>query len=360
MGENYWIGGAPAVAQKTTVQITNYDATTTYMITVGGIIISVPGSGGSDTTVATALAAAWNASTHPYATPVTAASLTDTITFTADNAGVPFIITSAVSGGSGTIGAATASVASSGPNDYSTAANWSLGAIPANSDNVYIRNIIIPVLWGLAQSGVAPSLLLIEQTFTGRLGLPYQKFTISNGNYDSTVPEYRATYLATGAAVVRIGENYSSAQTAGSSLVKVDTGTTNTAWLIYASGTSDDGLPAIRVKNTNSSSTLKIYAGGVGVCWELPTESGQFSEIDIYGSVTTQGAPLVNVGAGVTLGKMNAESGTAILKNVPTTVTCEAGSTVTLASPAGGTITTLEMRGTVQMAGTYAVTNLKG
>ena len=67
----YWTGQAPAVAQVTTIQVTAYAAGTTYTITVGGVLISVIGQGTINATAA-ALAAAWNASTHPYCTGVTA------------------------------------------------------------------------------------------------------------------------------------------------------------------------------------------------------------------------------------------------------------------------------------------------
>jgi hypothetical protein len=174
MGKNNWIGGASAVAQVTTVQVTAYDAASTYKLTVGAQVISTIAAGGVNAT-ATALAAAWNASTHPYFAAVTAVASTDTVTLTADTAGVPFVVTSSKTGGTGTIGAASTSTASAGPNDYSTAANWSLGAVPVNSDEVYIRGNVVVILWGLAQSGVTPALLSIEKTVT--LGLLPGRFT---------------------------------------------------------------------------------------------------------------------------------------------------------------------------------------
>lgn len=358
MADNYFIGAAPAVAQVVTIAITGYDAATTYRITVGGKIISVVGSGGSTSTVATALAAAWNASTHPYCTGITASANTATVTLTADTAGVPFVVTSSVSGGGGTIGAATTATASAGPNDWSTAANWSTGSVPVNGDSVWIRNTSVPILWGLAQSGVTPALLAIEHSFTGTLGLPYQKFTTALGTYDTSVPEYRATYLAIGAAEVVIGENLGSAQqSTGSGLVKVDLGSTNAAVKVYRTGSSNDSLAAaVRLKLNHASATLKVYGGQVGVCWESPADTGELSAIEVYGG--SDGAAEVYVGDGVTLATLLQVAGIGVIRNAPTTLKVENGARVTAAGT--GTITTLEKRGELVMAGSYTVTTLRG
>ena len=64
MADKYWLGIATEVAQIDTVQINGYDAATTYKLTVGGFVISVLGDTDVNGTAA-ALAAAWNASTHP-------------------------------------------------------------------------------------------------------------------------------------------------------------------------------------------------------------------------------------------------------------------------------------------------------
>lgn len=355
MADNYWKGGAAAVAQVTTIQITGYDAATTYKITVGAVVISTVGTGGTVNTTATALAAAWNASTHPYCTGVTALAATDTVSLTADTAGVPFVVTSSVTGGTGTIGAATAATASAGPNDWGTAANWSLGVIPANSDNVYLRNLDrFPILWGLAQSGVTPTLLVIEKGFVVMLGLFAGKFTVSEGEYDDTVPEYRQAYLAIGAATVRIGEEYGNASASGSPLVKVDTGTTNGTIIVYASGTAEDGQPAVRVKQNHASAVCSVYGGRVGHCWETPDETGQVATVNVYDGEFYGGPGLTNA-------TIRAVGGTTVLRKIPgTLLQIEAAAQVTLAG-SSGTCTTVEKRGGLTIAaGTYTFTNAKG
>ena len=359
MGDNYWQGTATAVAQITTTKITNYDASTSYKLTVGGVVVSTVGTGGTVATTAAALAAAWNASTHAYCIGVTATAVaSDTITLTSDTAGIPFVVASSVAGGSGTIGAATTGTANTGPNDCSTAANWSLGTAPANSENDYLRNNSIPMLWGLAQSGVTPAKWVQEQSYTGQVGLRYDKFITAVSStgaitYDSTVPEYRPTYLAIGAAILRIGESDGAGSNSrGAALSKYDLGTTSSAISIYGSGTSADALPPVRIKDTNAASTLNVYGQAkVGVCYESPADTGQFVTIQNFGGQ-------LFVGAGVTLATLDCQAGQTLAKNAPTTVRIEAPAKLTLAG--SGTITTLEKRGELNMASSYTVTALKG
>ena len=151
MATTYWLGTATAVAQVDTVQITADDAATTYILTVGGKTITTAGSGTGVNDTATALKDAWNASTVAYFTGVTATSSTDTVTLTADTAGVPFTAASSVTGGTGTIGSVTSSTANAGPNAWDTAENWSGGSVPTGSDDVIIADTSTNICWGLAQ-----------------------------------------------------------------------------------------------------------------------------------------------------------------------------------------------------------------
>ncbi|HXE43069.1 MAG TPA: hypothetical protein VN516_08595, partial [Candidatus Baltobacteraceae bacterium] len=143
MATQNWLGIATAVSQVTTVTIGTYDATTTYKVTIGGQTISTLGTGGTNATTATALKNLLAASTHPYFAAVTWTVNSAVITGTATTAGVPFVLTTAVSSGTGTISNST-TTASSGPNDWSTALNWDSGTVPAAGDNVYIKNTSTP------------------------------------------------------------------------------------------------------------------------------------------------------------------------------------------------------------------------
>jgi hypothetical protein len=364
MSDVSWVGGiATAVAQVTTVQITGYDVATTYKITVGSVVISTVGTGGTVNTTATALAAAWNASTHPYCTGVTALASTDTVTFTGDVAGIPFEITSSVTGGTGTIGSATEATASAGPWHLSSAANFLAGAIVANSDSFFVRNNGNPILFGLNQSAITPTLVQIERSYSGvrsQIGLPAHKFATSVSaagaiTYDTTVPEYRTSSMKFGATTWRVGEDIGGgSQSSGCSLIKLDGGTTSATWLIYSTGrpTSGDTLPPLRIKNTNAASVAKVYGQSVvGICYENPADTGQFATIEVYGGRAF-------IGDGVTLATGDCQAGQTLFKNAPTTIKGERGATYILAG--SGTITTLEDRGNLVMQGTYTVTNLKG
>src|SRR4051794_17110503 len=101
MGKNLWTGNAVAVAQVVTVQVTAYDASTTYSVTIAGKRVGVAGDPDADTPGA-ALGGAPAASPTrdfkkaPWPVP------TDPTPGTATTAGVPFTATSSVSGGTGT------------------------------------------------------------------------------------------------------------------------------------------------------------------------------------------------------------------------------------------------------------------
>jgi hypothetical protein len=356
MATKYFIGNATSVAQVTSVQITGYDVATTYKITVGGVVISTVGTGGTAATTAAALAAAWNASTHVYCTPVTAAAVaTDTITFTADTAGMPFEISSSVTGGGGTIGAATQVTANASPFDFSTAANWSDGATLANSDNGYLRNYTLPILWGLSQSAITPTLLSAERSFTGQLGLYTHKLITAVSStgvitYNTSYPEYRQSSLATGAATIRIGETLGSTSS-GSPLIKIDSGTTNVTQLVYSTGRSANALPSVLLKGNHASAVLNVYGSSVvGVGYESPADMGEYATITNFGGQTF-------IGPGITTATIDVQAGIVTTKKNPTTIRIEKPGFANI----GGTqtITTFEKRGNFENQATYAITSMK-
>ena len=138
MATRKWRGDAPKVAQISTVQVTAYDSSTTYIITMNGKTVSVVGITDAPTT-ATALKTALAASIIPEFAEVIWTVNSSTVTGTAKTAGVPFTFTKSVSGGSGTMGSVT-TTAGSGPNDVSIAANWTGAALPTTSDDVVFEN----------------------------------------------------------------------------------------------------------------------------------------------------------------------------------------------------------------------------
>jgi hypothetical protein len=170
------------------------------------------------------------------------------------------------------------------------------------------------------------------------------------------VAEYRQSYLATGAASVRIGESYGTAANfgSGSSIIKVDTGSANSSIGVWDSGQGIDG-PAVRLLQNNASATLTVYGGQVGLAWDNPAETGQIATASAFGGQ-------LYIGAGVTLANLKSFAGQHATKALPgTLLEVEKGSTVTVANTSTGTVTTLQQRGTLIPAGVaFAVTNYSG
>lgn len=322
-----WKGGAQAVAQVTTVQVTAYHASTTYRLTVNGKTVSASG-GGTVNAVATALAAAWNASTEPELAEVTASANTDTVTLTADTPGVPFTVTSSVSGGSGTIGSATTATASAGPNDWSTAANWSGGAVPVNSDDVYLDHSDDDILYGLSQSAVTLTSLTIAASYTGLIGLPE-----TNEEGTSSYAEYRQRYLAIGATTVTVGEGPGQ----GSPRLLLDTGSAQTALRVHGTGFSaEPDLGALRWKGTHADNTVTVTRGSVDVA-TLGGEAATVATLTVGYQTSQASDAVVRCGAGVTLTTL-AQTGGAVELNSGLTTVTKTGGTLVLNA---GSVTTL-------------------
>lgn len=343
MATNYFLGTAGAVAQSDTVQITAFDGATTYKLTVGGVVISVVGNTDANTT-ATDLKDAWNLSAHPYTTAVTATVSTDTITLAADTAGVPFIVTSSVSGETGTIGSVTSVTASAGPNHWGTADNWSGGAVPVTGDDTEVKDTNVNICWDLDQSAVSLNTLKIHQSYTGRIGLDYRNFaTSADGQTVSTTvkEEYRDIYLkiklqapaAGESGTVRIGETAGPARVAGSQRIMLDFDTAQVDAIVYNTATTsaDTGRPVVRLLNNNSSSVIEVRnaPGGVGIADEVPGETTTVATIKISDNTTNS---RVYVSSGTTYTTYTQDGGVNSIRG--------AAATVTTVSCNGGTLTT--------------------
>lgn len=365
MATRYWIGGGTAVAQVSTVQITGYDVATTYKLTVGHLVISTVGTGGSVNTTATALAAAWNASTHPYAAAVTASANTDTVTLTADTAGIPFVVTSSVTSGTGTIGSITAGTANAGPNDFGTAANWSGSTVPVDTDSIVFGNSAYDVLWGLDQSAKTFVTVTFTEAFDDALcGLDSNVFQTSATATSTTVKEYRDCYLKCGATTFvnrskspRLLVNFGSVQTTA---IVTDSATT------ASEGT---GLEPVRLLGTHASNALHVSGGIVGVATSQPgTEVSTFATVSATSASSSDSTfggsssaqPVVNLGQGCTLTTINV--GNATVRNLgaaATTVNVTDASGVYTAYGSGAH-TTVTNRGTVNYRTSGTLTTYTG
>lgn len=343
MATKYWLGTATAVAQVGTVQVTAYHASTTYSLLVGGVTIASTIGQGTVNATASALATAWNASTHPYATGITAAANTDTVTLTADTAGVPFTVTTSVSGGTGTIGSYSATTASAGPSDWSTASNWSDGSVPGNGDTVIVRDSDVNVAYGLTVSATG-LILRVEYSYTGRIGLDRKVFATSadGETTNTTKAEYREDYLTADFASIEIGANLGISTSGGSGRIKIDNTRSSSSTLVVhntAASPVETNLPAVRYKAAHASADVFVRAApaGVGIAVDIPGETSTVGTVAVDDDSRTTS---VFVGEGVTITTFRQRGGDNLLN-------------------AAGTITTVDcLGGTLQIEGDYTITTL--
>lgn len=331
MANQLWRGDATAVAQVATVTVTAFDVTTIYSININGKLVSVLGitsAAGTAAALQTALAASgileflevtW---TYPGSGAV--------ITGTAATAGVPFTATSSVSGGTGTIGAVTTTVTSTGPNDWNTASNWSTGTVPVNADVAWLQNSASSILYGLAQSGVTLTAINQDSTFTGTVGLPRNNL--------SGYVEYRPTYLAIGVTTLNVGTNPGIG--AGCGRFKINLGSVQSAINIFSTGSqADAGLPAIILKGTHASNVLVALQGTIGVA----IEAGDVSTIltvQVGFQRSQQTDVTLTLGTGCTLTTISQYGGVVYAASNVTTWNCYDGTAWFTGS---ATLTTLDI-----------------
>lgn len=349
MATVYWLGTADPVAQVWTASIDSVDGTpanNTFTVTIGDVAISQVGTTDVATTAA-ALVALLNASTHPYFAAVTwDVPSAGNIRATADTAGVPFVAALTETGaGTGSVTDFAETTASAAPNAWSTAANWSGGAVPADGDDVFLRNSSVDIAWGLAQSAVTLSSLHIEHTYTGRIGLHRGVFAQSaDGNTTTTSAkgEYRQTYLEIGIDELVVGANSGIGTPTGSDRIKVDNakaGASTCTVLQTNINAAEDGLPVFRYLAAHASAELYVRSapGGVGVAADAPDET---ATLGVIACDAEQPSTLMQIGAGTTVTTFRQREGVCELR---------AAATISTATLTGGLLTT---------EGDYTITTL--
>lgn len=270
-----WRGGAPARAEVQSFTIGGTWANTeTITATIGSRTITVTlstAAAATTTTVAAALVAAWNGAavtngeTRDFTgdqfyemNEITASNSTNTFILTHDTAGVPFTATLGEGSASGTVSAATITTAAKGPYDWNTAANWSGGSVPVNSDNVFIEGMDenFDILYGLDQSAVSLTSLTIHSSYTGRVGLD----SLRNRDAATEYAEYRRIALKLGGTPnVYIGAGDGD----GSPRIRIEQGASAGVFHIYSTGSSTvDGHPAVFISG-GTSAVASVYGGSV-------------------------------------------------------------------------------------------------
>ncbi len=349
MATRYWIGKADAVAQQDTGSIDTVDATpsnNTFTITIGGVAVSVPGNTDAPTTAADLVAAA-NGSTHPYFAAITwSVPAGSQVRGIGDIAGVPFIASLTVSGGgTGTVTDFANDTPASGPNDWSTAENWSGGVVPVSTDDVVIENSAVNIAWGLDQNAVTLASLTVKKTYTGRIGLNRRVFAQSSDAQTTTTAakdEYREDYLRIGADEIALGEHFGAGAPAGSGRIKLDNTKAGASELVVhdtALTAAETNQASVKYLAANAAANITVRAapGGFGVAVDDPTEVSTIGTIRV---VDTTPQSRINCGPGVTLTNWEQDGG----QN-----TLDLAANLTLAEVRGGTLV---------LDGAFAVTTL--
>lgn len=343
MATRIWLGGAQSVPQVNTITPASVGIGNVFNVTINGKTVSFVATAVTVANVTAGLVAALQASTEPEFQEVAWADNTTNVLATGPADGTPFTQTSSATGGTATLTTATATAAS-GPHWWSTAANWTGGAVPVGADDVVIDGTSsVDIFYGLNQSAVTLTSLNIAAGFVGRIGLPARN---ANG-----YAEYRGTYLQVSATTVSIGTG--SGQ--GSGRIKLDTGTNQTTLNVYATGSPvESGVESLLWKGTHGSNAVNIVQGTVG----LAVFAGEVATADFVRA--GDGSPVYRVGPLVTLNTVRHESGDGTITAGNPTVTMTGG-TVTFAFNSGaGTVNLFGGRVLYLSSGTITTLNVAG
>ena len=353
MATKYWLGTAAAVAQVDTFTPANVEEDDVFTLTATAedgtttVAISFTATTNNVANVCTGLSAAWNASTNPLCTAVTAADGVTELTLTADVAGVPFYVASSTTEGGGndtqTLTRA-ATTASSGPNDWGVAANWSASGVPEAADNVYFENSTVSVSYGLyAQAAVALASLHVSQTYSGFIG---------TANY----------YMQILSSILNIGHYYGSGSPTGSGRIKFNLAATACVITIYNSKTSAEETykQPIRLLCNQANTTITIIKGKVAIAADKPGETSTLGTAYLRYDTTVATDSSLELGSGVTITTVSKSGGDLTLRSACTTLTSTGG---TCRVDGSGAITTLNCDGGAishKGSGTISTLNLDG
>lgn len=343
MATKYSRGGGASVAQVDRFTPANVEVSDVFTLTATGEdgstkAVSFTATAATVANVTAGLAAAWNASTDPLATPLTAADATTSLTLTADTAGVPFSVASTTTdGGGANTQTLTRSVvtANSGPEDAGTATNYSDSTALANTgDSLYLDGRAAnSIKYGLNLSGKTLDLLDHYQSFTKDFGTVNAPVRVS-------------------ATLLNIGRPTSDGSRTTPGGFYITTGTNATTATVYSGkSTGTSGVPGVCIKGAHASNVLYIRGGIVGVATQLPGDTANFPIITVEGNQT-----VATLGSGLsTITTMTIDEATVTLRAAATTINQTGGSVTTEGSAA---IATYNCRGKLIHNSTGTVTTL--
>lgn len=286
----------------------------------------------STTEVATGLAAAWNAATHPNMARITATNPSaGVVVLTSDTAGIPFSVALADDGtGTHTESDTTANI---GNNDAALARNWSTNTVLTNSNDAIFEPGNVGLLYGLNQSSITLADFKVLRGFNGDFGrFEFGKFHYFRIDPDSF--DFRG----------------------GGSLCLFDIGSANIPAYIEAYGSpSAIGRHCVYIKGSNIT-TLEVAKGNVGVA-VLDADTATVATILCGLLDNPQSDVDMTIGSGVTLTTLTQFGGKC-------TQRCAASGTVTVgtggtwSSQGSGSIARLDVYGTAYPNSSGTITDL--
>lgn len=347
MSTRFWLGRVSPRAQVVTITVTGYDASTTYIVTIGVNRISVLGSGGTTTTVATALTTALQDTQYQEFQEISWESSGAVITGTANTAGVPFTAVSSISGGAGTIGAVTTTVTNTSPNDIGDANNWSSATLPVTGDSIVVENGSAAMKWRLDTFAAADIASWITRaSFTAPTALP----TVNENGY----VEYRPTTISLQTCTVLYLEQ---AANLGVGDQKFNVGANACALTVIGQGTGSIGEEVLWFAGTSTSNTIESDGGSIAIA-ALDSDTAGLTTLNATNQSTIRsgiGTTFTTATAKLTNSTFDVRTAIATLTvdGAGSSLTCWGTMTVTtlsLTSPcvynSSGTITTLNLLAT--------------
>lgn len=362
MADIRYLGTAGVVAQLDTVTVGGViEAGDIFTLTVTGldgttheVTISA-----ADNTIAQTVAdivTAWNNSTNSLTTGITAADASPDVTLTSDVAGVAFSVAATTTEANGDPADAQTFVlvnttSNAGPSDWSSADNWSGGAVPggAGGQDVFVEDSLVDILYGLDQSGIGNALdsLNISASYRGKIG--------TDG-----ATGVAADYLQIKATIVNIGAETGPGTQAGSTRIKLDLGATASTVNVYRTAASTDiGKTSLRLKAANAATIVNVFRGSVG----LAIEAGETSTVGTVNISWIQNRSTdsdVFISDGVTLTTINKTAGTCQVRCAATTISNSSGTLETFGTGAVTTYNSLGGLSNLSSTGTIATLNADG
>lgn len=235
---------------------------------------------------------------------VTPSADSSTLTVTSVTAGEDFICTitpletgggsadSQTIEGAGTATTGTVATANSGPYNWDVAQNWSSGSVPVSNDTVYIDKPGAWIKYGLSQSSVTLTKLVVSSNC--RIGLP----DVNAKGYT----EYLTKKLAISATTLLIDSS--------ASTIRFDVGSNQTACTMSGTGT-------LHFVGTHASNTVTTQAGTMQIA-NLGGETATVATLKVGGGV-------VFCGTGTTLTTVIVDNGSLETNSNITTLTVNRG-----------------------------------